>query len=311
MSGPLRFLGWGVSNWQAAFEWIVRGMKERRPDLEIAVLGPAGPRMEALAAGEVDAAITTPTADAAMALKGLGPHSRPLPGLRAIAALPHRDRMLLTVQEDIAAKYDLHSMRDLVDRRAPLRLAGPERDGDSPSFAVEQLLALHGATRDDLARWGGGWTEMAAPMPGPDLLSGGGVDGIFNEAYMLLHTLPEDARIRVLPPDPDALAALTSRFGYQTACLERGEFPGLDRPLTVLDFSDWVVMVRVDMPSEVAELMARVVIEDRATFEARYAHTPLHLSAVYYPLRPELLCRTGDVPLHPAAEAYYRDIGVL
>lgn len=305
----LRFLGWGVSNWQAAFEWIAAGLRTRFPDLRTEFLGKGPQRMEALAAGHVDVAITTPTADAAMARAGIGPHAAPLPELRAIAALPHHDRLVLALTERAAEQYGIQTFADLAAERPPLRLAAPERDGDSPSYTVGRLLAGSGLKHEDLESWGGAWIEVGAPMPGPGLIAGGQADGVFNEAYMLLHAVEQP--LRFIPFEAATLDQLRSELGLSTTEIEVNEFPGVHEPVPVVDFSDWVIMVRADLQDEIAGAMAEIVINDRQTFERRYHATPVRDSALYYPMRPEALCRTGDVPLHPAAQRFYKQIGVL
>jgi TRAP-type uncharacterized transport system substrate-binding protein len=50
--------------------------------------------------------------------------------------------------------------------------------------------------------------------------------------------------------------------------------------------------------------------ERREAIERQYAHIPPHRSPVTYPLDPVKIAQTS-IPLHPGAERYYRDAGVL
>ena len=51
-------------------------------------------------------------------------------------------------------------------------------------------------------------------------------------------------------------------------------------------------------------------METRGRLEAMYAHIPANRSALTYPIDAETIPLTG-IPLHPGAERYYREAGLL
>ena len=107
------------------------------------------------------------------------------------------------------------------------------------------------------------------------------------------------------------LADLRAEFGWERATIDPGDLPGVDHPVPTLDWGQWVALVRADMPDGVAALIARVMVEDRALFEAKYAHLSRERSPLDYPITAEKLVRTGAVPLHTGAATYFASIGAF
>ena len=102
-----------------------------------------------------------------------------------------------------------------------------------------------------------------------------------------------------------------SLAGTRCFTIGRGSiWGGLDAPLETLDFSDFLVMVRADMPEDVAYLITWCMGETRAVLEAQYRHIPPERSPVSYPLDPAKMART-PIPLHPGAARYYGEHGHL
>jgi TRAP-type uncharacterized transport system substrate-binding protein len=88
--------------------------------------------------------------------------------------------------------------------------------------------------------------------------------------------------------------------------MPKSEFPRLTADVLTLDFSGWTVFVREDADDT---LVTRIC----AALEARKARIPWDGEG---PLPVERMCREAPdtpqlVPLHPAAERYWRKRGYL
>jgi TRAP-type uncharacterized transport system substrate-binding protein len=312
----LEFIGdWGVANWHLAMGWIAAGMRWRTARNSTWVIhtisGDEIP-LDSVLDGRVDMAITTPVSHGGMAYEGRGLYDKPHPHLRAIAALPHRDRLVLAVGTDVAERYGLRTVADLVEKRPPLKVITGVNDGkNSIGFTVDKILEAYGAGWDEFERWGGEWVIVERPRHGMVMVGKGEADALFFEAVMTWHQLIERRPLTFLPIEPSVLDELYQKYGLVRADIEPGEHEGVDYPVPTVDFSDWLFCVRADMPDEVARLIAEVMVEDRAVFEGRYTHMPVERSPLHYPIRAEKICQTGPVPLHPGAERYFREIGAL
>ncbi|MEO6887549.1 MAG: TAXI family TRAP transporter solute-binding subunit, partial [Ktedonobacteraceae bacterium] len=247
-----------------------------------------------------------------MAFQGHGPYTHAHSNLRAIAALPHRDRLLFAIDADVADRYGLVTFADIVAKRPPLRIATGYNDGINViGYAVDKVLKAYGTTWEALEQWGGRWFVTDTPFPALTWFATGAVDALFHEAMMIWPRFLNDKAVRYLSLDPTVLETLRQQHGYRRADLQPGDLPGVEQRLPTVDFSQWVIIVRDDLPEEVAYLMAQVIVEDRADFEARYHHLPVQASPLYYPMRPEDMCRVEPIPLHPGAMRYYRERGFL
>src|SRR5260370_11460350 len=229
-----------------------------------------------------------------------------------MGCLHHGDRRVLGFQDGLAERYGLHTVGALVANQPPLRIATGLNDGiNIIGYSVEKLLNEYGMVWGDLERWGGRWFNSDTPIPALTRFSAGEVDAIFNEAIMIWPRFLQHKAIRYISVDPAMLEVLHQRYGYLRADLEPGDLPGVEQPVAALDFSQWVIIVRDDLPEEVAYLMTEVIVEDRADFEAKYQHLPLKESALHYPMLPTEMCRVAPLPLHPGSQRYYQEQGIL
>lgn len=307
--------GWGMENLTSACGWIANGMRWRTAKNSTFVIHTGrgfSDNISAVLDGTVDFAFTTPIVMADMALKGRGLFNKPHPNLRAVAALPHRDRLVLAVDAEVADRYDLQTFRDFVAKRPPLRIATGLNDGGNVvGYSVGKVLNAHGMVWEDLERWGGQWLTAETPRPALSWFANGEADALFHEAVMIWPMFIGQKLMRFLPIDLAVLEQLHEQYGYRRADIEPGDFVGVEQPVTTLDFSQWLLVTRVEVPEELVNLVTSVIVEDRATFESRYRQQPLKQSALYYPIKPEEICKTEPIPLHLGAERYYREHGAL
>jgi TRAP-type uncharacterized transport system substrate-binding protein len=81
-------------------------------------------------------------------------------------------------------------------------------------------------------------------------------------------------------------------------------------PFATLDFSDFLMIAREDLPDDVAYLIAWCLCERRQVIDQAYRHIPPARSPVTYPLDPQKIAQT-TIPLHPGAARYYREAKLL
>ena len=113
-----------------------------------------------------------------------------------------------------------------------------------------------------------------------------------------------------IPIDDEVLAALERDYGWPRGTIPQDRFAGLDAPFETVDFSDFLLMCRDDLDDEIVYLMAWCACETTSTIERQYSHLPPKDSPLTYPLDPAKISRT-PIPLHPGAEAYYRDAKLI
>lgn len=311
----LKLMGdWGNANFHAIVGWLAANLRWRSaPGSEFIIYTGTGYRdnVDAVARGLVDLAVTTPL-DVTLEWARAGKHlfaGTPYPQLRTLGYFPQDDRLVFAVRKDTG----LTSFADLKARRFPLRIATSERnDLNVMSFAVEQVFRAHGIAPAEIESWGGKWLEHDHPRFCIPWMTQGKADAVFNEAIMVpqWYELVSKVPIRFIPMEEDALAELHRKFGLRPAVLRKERF-NLDRDVPCLDWSHWVIVVREEMPEDLAYLITAVMVEERAEIEARYRHLPPERSPMTYPIDPFQMWKGMGAPLHPGAERYYREQGYM
>ena len=189
----------------------------------IASDGPAA--IELVARGEVQLAISNPAMYLALAVRGTGPFNAPIP-LRAITVIPSPDQLAFAVTE----KTGLRSLRDIRGRRYPLRVSMRGQKDHALHPIVNAVFAAAGFSLDDIVSWGGQVRyDDGLPMKSNRFgaMQRGEVDMIVDEAVRGWINAAEDAGMRALPLDESTLSKLEStrtapRGDSQSALSENG-----------------------------------------------------------------------------------------
>ena len=258
--------------------------------------------VRAVARGHVDIALVTPAAFARAALEGNGVYDGDVyPELCALAVIPQRDRLVVAVHRTLGAS----SFSALRDTRPPLTVATGLQDGvHHVGMAAHALLDRAGI---DVLGWGGQFLADERPFESFDHIRSGRANAIVQEAIMLPHWQQFGSDYHFLEVEADVLSGLEAEFGWPPAQIPHGYFPD-QAAFQTLDFSDFLVLTRRDLPDDIAYAAAWVFGETRDVLERQYRHLPPGRSPITYPLDPHLMGRT-PLPLHPGAARYYVALG--
>lgn len=263
--------------------------------------------LKLLAEGKVSVAWINPSASVTLAYRGTGPLGGRIP-LRAIAVFPSWDVMGFAVHESTG----ITSFEQIKRERIPLRLStGPigKRDLlESPvTFMVSAALKAAGFSFADILKWGGKIQAVSRPSH-PDRRDGvekGTVNAVFDEGIKSWGQTVLDHGFRYLPIEGSVLKRLKA-LGYRTGVVPQSQFKGLSADVPTIDFSGWPMVVRNDLPNDVAYALCESI-------ELRRKAIP---TDNFRPLDIADLCADNeeapyDVPLHPGARKFYRERGYL
>ncbi len=277
---------------QGAEEWAVN---------MIASDGPAA--LDMVARGEMQLAISNPAMYLALALRGTGPYKKAIP-LRAITVIPSPDQLAFAVTE----KTGLKSLHEIRERRVPLRVSVRGQRDHALHPITHEVLKAMGFSLDDIVSWGG-QVRYDDGLPSKDNRFGamqrGEVDMIIDEAVRGWANSALDAGMRILPLEESVLAKMEA-LGLRRGIMPMARYPKLGKDLPTLDFSGFAVYTHADVPDSVITSIC-------AALEARKERIGWQEPG---PLPVESGCRdTADgplvIPLHPAAEKFWRGQGYL
>jgi len=217
----------------------------------------------------------------------------------------------------ISPKYEIYSFEALRREKPALRIAASHNDGTNfIGYIASEFMKSHGIDEAELKSWGGEYVTATRPEQAMALVMSGKADALLQEAIMTpwWATVIEKMGFIPLAAEPAALARFEERNPGATRPdarpLPAGFWPSLKEPLPCLDFADFVVLVRDDLPEDVAHLLTWCLVETRAGLEGQYHHLRPEKSPLTYPLEPTKMAQS-PVPLHPGAYRYYKDAGIL
>jgi TRAP-type uncharacterized transport system substrate-binding protein len=298
---------WGQANLHRVFCWLSQELVDRTaPGSRFAIWNGRGvaDATRAVGRGEADVSLSVPVAFVPSALRGEDLYAgEPMPHLRALGRIPQNDRLIFCVD----ASFGVRTFEDLRRKRPPLRIATCWDDQENTiGYAVHRLLEAAGLPRAEIESWGGSFVEAERPNQVIEAMLEGRADAVFHEAVMApwWRTLADSREVAFLSVEDAVLDALQERHGWPRGSLPAGYLRGMQDPLQTLDFSDFLLLVRADLPDDVAFLLTWCLCETTAALERVYRHIPPERAGITYPLDPAFMQQV-PVPLHPGAAAYY------
>jgi TRAP-type uncharacterized transport system substrate-binding protein len=261
-----------------------------------------------VAEGKYDLGVTTPSWYGGLAAQGLPPFTKPLP-LRALAVLPHDDRLVFAVKPETG----ITSLEDIRDKKYPLKVMMCEPALRHPStWMIDEVLKGYGFSMDDILSWGG---KLLTTQRKRTRIADGDeparpeFDAVFDEAIMTKRweLLSRKYALRFLGVRADVLSGLAAR-GMPSAAIAKGRLQGIDQPVHTVDFSGWLLFCREDMPANRAADVVASLVEQAPSISASFNQPGAGLTG---PLDPAALCQNSYMPLHKGAEDYYRSVGAM
>src|SRR5579862_87512 len=258
----------------------------------------------AVGRGELDLATLNPSALLTMAYRGTGPFAEPLP-LRAIAIMPSYDLMGF----GLSGQTGLTSLAEVRERKYPLRVSLRDDPSHSPILAAEQVLQAEGIAFADIEAWGGS-ISLVPNAPGhPSRINGmrsGEIDAVFDEGINSWGPPAMEAGFRFARLSDSALAEL-EKAGWPLLPMS-ARFPQLKGeadPLTI-SFSGWPLYTHAGLDEDLAYRITDALWRSRGNLTWDIDR-PVELTDLCggTPAAPI------GVPLHPGAERFYREQGVV
>ena len=256
-----------------------------------------------VAAGKVQFAMINPGMILKVAALGQAPFKEPIP-LRIIAVLPALDQMVFAVKLESGLKL----FAEIRERKFPLKLSLRGQSDHSLQVIIDHVCDAAGFTLDDIVNWGGEVRYDAGMAYGGNRLGavhGGEIDAIFDEGASAWGNMALESGMAFLSLDEAILQRLES-VGLRRGVIEKKNFPKLADDVATLDFSGWPIYTLDSTPDALVRDFCRALDESKERIPW----------AKNEPLPMAQIVRDSDeghleVPLHPAAEKYWREQGYL
>jgi TRAP-type uncharacterized transport system substrate-binding protein len=257
--------------------------------------------IEQVVSGRTQLSMVNPAAILTLAYRGTGPFKEPQP-VRVIGTIPSFDQFVFAVR----ATSPLDTFEDIGRQRVALKASVRDQHDHCIHLMLDHVMAASGFCAGDLTKWGGVLRHEVRPRaPRFAAYDRGDTDAIFDEAVEEWGAVALERGMKFLPIGEATLAKLES-MGYRRGVIAKRDVVGLKADIATLDFSGWPIFVHADLPDKLVQQIC-------AALDARKHLIPWQGDG---PLPVERMARDApdtprDVPLHPAAERFWRSKGYL
>jgi TRAP-type uncharacterized transport system substrate-binding protein len=301
--------------WQTQFRFVQaigRGLAELAA-VNIEVLTGPGRTLES---GDIDVAFTKSiNNEHRYSGKGIFAGPQPATWLRTIAWFPQEDRLLFAV----APRLGYRSFEELASNKPPLKMAAQR--------SVNPVLKEYGFSLEEIERWGGKVESMHhTAQDAREHFERGALDACFGDGSEFDGSAWKwmaDRGYVFLDIRPDIMEKLEREQRLRRNLTPAGFLPGICQNLLAIDDSQVVLSCHERLDEQLADTLARVVDERKREIErnaiqltiTERANIPLPeqslWSSLTSPIERQWDAAILGAPLHPGAERYYREKGLI
>lgn len=201
-------------------------------------------------------------------------------------------------------KHGIKTVKDIVDKKAPVRIYTNNK-GSLAEFSTSQVLEAYGVNYDTIKQYGG-----KVELTSNDVIQSSFQNGeadlhilVMPKGHPTISELSIHTPIVFLPMEDNIINKFKG-FGYTDVIFPKGLYKGQDYDVQTVGFST-MILTTSDLSEDAAYNIAKTVIENKEKLDA--AHDALKDFNPENAMKPESL----NVPLHPGAEKYYKEKGLL
>ena len=172
--------------------------------------------------------------------------------------------------------------------------------GQGSQIIFNEVLSVYGMSEDDLIMTRGSQTECAELIKDKQVVAWGACTGVPSATVMDISSNRDVTFLGMTDEELDKLIEINP--GYVKSKIPAGTYEGLEKDVPVA-CSYTVMVANNDMSEELAYWLTKTMVENIKAYQS--VHSSLENFS------PELMVDVGDMPLHPGAIKYYKEIGVL
>lgn len=243
-----------------------------------------------------------------LALEGAPPFKQPFPQDKLTAvvnAIPGGSALLIYARKDFLESHGIRSFGDLVNKRAPVRLSINQPGNLWARAQIDKLFEAYGAKTTDVENWGGTLVPQVTTTS-HDLMRDGRLDMIITGGGVpsaAVAELGHSIALEFVPISADAAKQVAEAFGNQVKSIPAGTYTFLKQDLDNVVFADMGIVAGPAATDEQTYMVAKAMHQQLKRYQGLHPG----LKGV----TPEVLPRFGDLKLHPGAEKYYREAGLV
>jgi uncharacterized protein len=220
---------------------------------------------------------------------------------------PRKDlRMIAHIQDPtyyivaVKASLGITDLDQIVKKRLPVKMVAWPR---GPREITPEILSYYKISKETLESFGGSLTNSYSRDADVDVIIGFG--SLVNAPeYNVWYHATQKYDFKYLELAPDLRAKLIKQYYLEEGKIPLGLFRGVDRPVPTMVETGTVIYGRTDMPDDFAYTLAKALDEHQELLQ--WAN-----GALNYSYNPHTVWKSLDIPLHPGAARYYKQVGYM
>jgi len=281
---------------------IMNGLSEcvskSYPDSAVTIVpGNLGTNVPRVNNGEADAAISDSFFVKA-AVNGEAPFDKKLDNLAAVAHISSSSVHLIANKD-----LGIESFDEIIKNKMKLRISVGLAGGVS-DICFQQLLKEYDLTTEDLINWGGEILNQNI-SDGAQMIADNRIDAMVMSNFVPTQNIQELSKnkdIVLLKIEPKIVENMCEKYGYYKASIPADSYDFLKQDMDCLN-SNTVFIVPKNSSEENVYKITRSICENLDYLQS------VHSSIAG--LKADDLVSNLGIPLHPGAEKYYREAGII
>ncbi|MFS0824024.1 TAXI family TRAP transporter solute-binding subunit [Bacillus sp. 1P02SD] len=233
------------------------------------------------------------------AFSGTEPYKKAYPDIRAISVVIPANYYQLIARGDVG--FD--SLDEVIQKKAPIRLAVDQR-GSAGEIMTRAILKEYGVTYQDIESWGGSVDHLSGATTF-ELMADNRIDTTGDAVSVPSSDILEASTtndLKFILIDQNILQVVAEKLGMERGTIRKGSYHFLDQDVSTV-YTPAILIVHKDVPEEEVYRVTKAIYEN---FE--------YLSTVHKEfknLSDENFSKVGKVPLHPGAEKFLKEKGLI
>ncbi|MDM5196709.1 TAXI family TRAP transporter solute-binding subunit [Fictibacillus enclensis] len=237
------------------------------------------------------------------ALTGSEPFKEKVSDVKAIATIYNNAPLQVIMSRSFADKYGITSFEDIAAKKPPIKIAVDQR-GNLSEMLNRLTLESYGITYSDIKKWGGkvyfeGYKAAADMMKDNKVDLWG--DPIFAPDGKVLE-LADAKEIMILTLNQKAKKLLNEKMGVPGGTIPDKTYKWQTEEVATVNGSA-ILMADPKMSVDDAYLITKTLVENIDKIKSMHKNLQI--------LTPEIMTDVSPATLHPGAEKYYKEKGII
>ncbi|MFD2045391.1 TAXI family TRAP transporter solute-binding subunit [Ornithinibacillus salinisoli] len=239
------------------------------------------------------------TMTAYAAYKGEEPYDQAYEDIRAVSVVIPANYYQFIVRADAA--YD--SLDEMIEKQIPFRLAVDQK-GSAGEIITRNILQAYGVTYEDIISWGGSVDHLGGTKTF-ELMADNRMDATGDAVSVPSSDIIEAATtmdLKLFSLNQEIIQTVSDKLGLEAGKIRAGSYNFLEQDIDTVNTPS-ILLVHKDVSVDEVYQVTKSIYENLDYLGSVHEE--------FKNLTDENITDVGSVPLHPGAEKFFKEMGLL